>query len=92
MIVLDADTLGRHRTGDETYVRELLRALPRDLDLAAVTRRTDLVPDGVRAIELQSRVQELTEELAQVRAGQRRDVAVVPKSTALVVWQPRRRR
>jgi len=59
MIVLDADTLGRHRTGDETYVRELLRALPRDLDLAAVTRRPDLVPDGVRAIELQSRVQEL---------------------------------
>ena len=59
MIVVDADTLGRHRTGDETYVRELLRALPRDLDLAAVTRRPDLVPDGVRAIELHSRVQEL---------------------------------
>jgi glycosyltransferase involved in cell wall biosynthesis len=59
MIVVDADTLGRHRTGDETYVRELLRALPRDLDLAAVTRRTDLVPEGVRAIELRSGVQEL---------------------------------
>lgn len=59
MIVVDADTLGRHRTGDETYVRELLRALPRDLDLAAVTRRTDLVPDGVRAIELRTRLQEL---------------------------------
>ena len=59
MIVVDADTLGRHRTGDETYVRELLRALPRDLDLAAVTRRPELVPDGVRAIELKSSVQEL---------------------------------
>jgi glycosyltransferase involved in cell wall biosynthesis len=59
VIVVDADTLGRHRTGDETYVRELLRALPRDLDLAAVTRRTDLVPDGVRAIELRTRLQEL---------------------------------
>ena len=58
MIVVDADTLGRHRTGDETYVRELLRALPRDLDLAAVTRRPELVPDGVRAIELRTRVQE----------------------------------
>jgi len=58
MIVIDADYLGRHRTGDETYVRELLRALPRDLDLAAVTRRPDLVPDGVRAIELRGRVQE----------------------------------
>ena len=52
MIVIDADVLGRRRTGDETYVRELLRALPRDLDLAAVTRRPDLVPEGVRAIEL----------------------------------------
>lgn len=59
MIVVDADFLGRRRTGDETYVRELLRALPRDLDLAAVTRAPDLVPDGVRAIELDSRVQEL---------------------------------
>jgi glycosyltransferase involved in cell wall biosynthesis len=59
VIVVDADTLGRRRTGDETYVRELLRALPRDLDLAAVTRRPDLVPQGVRAIELRSSVQEL---------------------------------
>ncbi|HEY4412335.1 MAG TPA: glycosyltransferase family 1 protein, partial [Gaiellaceae bacterium] len=59
MIVVDADFLGRHRTGDETYVRELLRALPRDLDLAAVTRRPDLVPEGIRAIELDVRVQEL---------------------------------
>jgi glycosyltransferase involved in cell wall biosynthesis len=59
MIVVDADTLGRRRTGDETYVRELLRALPRDLELAAVTRRPDLVPEGVRAIALHSRVQEL---------------------------------
>jgi glycosyltransferase involved in cell wall biosynthesis len=59
VIVVDADFLGRRRTGDETYVRELLRALPRDLDVAAVTRRPDLVPDGVRAIELESRVQEL---------------------------------
>jgi glycosyltransferase involved in cell wall biosynthesis len=58
VIVVDADTLGRHRTGDETYVRELLRALPRDLDVAAVTRRPELVPDGVRAIELRTRAQE----------------------------------
>ena len=58
MIVVDADYLGRNRTGDETYVRELLRALPRDLDVAAVTRRPDLVPEGIRAIELRSRLQE----------------------------------
>jgi glycosyltransferase involved in cell wall biosynthesis len=59
VIIVDADYLGRRRTGDETYVRELLRALPRDLELAAVTRRPDLVPDGVRAVELRARVQEL---------------------------------
>jgi glycosyltransferase involved in cell wall biosynthesis len=58
VIVVDADYLGRRRTGDETYVRELLRALPRDLDLAAVTRRPDLVPGGIRAIELRARFQE----------------------------------
>jgi glycosyltransferase involved in cell wall biosynthesis len=59
VIVVDADVLGRRRTGDETYVRELLRALPRDLDLAAVTRRPDLVPEGVRPIELDVPLQEL---------------------------------
>lgn len=59
MILVDADYLGRRRTGDETYVRELLRALPRDLDVAAVTRRPDLVPEGIRPIELRSGVQEL---------------------------------
>jgi glycosyltransferase involved in cell wall biosynthesis len=59
VIVVDADVLGRRRTGDETYVRELLRALPRDLDLAALTRRPELVPEGVRAIELRNPVQEL---------------------------------
>ena len=58
MIVIDADTLGRHRTGDETYVRELLGALPRDLDVAAVTRYPELIPEGVRTIELATRVQE----------------------------------
>jgi glycosyltransferase involved in cell wall biosynthesis len=59
VIVVDADYLGRNRTGDETYVRELLRALPRELDVAAVTRRPDLVPEGIRAIELRARFQEV---------------------------------
>jgi glycosyltransferase involved in cell wall biosynthesis len=59
VIAVDADVLGRRRTGDETYVRELLRALPRDLELAAVTRRPDLVPAGVRAVELRTSLQEL---------------------------------
>jgi MerR family transcriptional regulator/heat shock protein HspR len=33
----------------------------------------------------------MTDELEMLRANQRRDVAVVPKSTAVVVWKPRRR-
>lgn len=62
LVVIDADVLGRHRTGDETYVRELLRALPAvgdGLRFAAVTRRPELVPDGVEAVRLPARVQEL---------------------------------
>jgi glycosyltransferase involved in cell wall biosynthesis len=62
LVVVDADVLGRHRTGDETYVRELLRALPAQgagLRFAAVTRRPDLVPDGVDAVHTPARIQEL---------------------------------
>jgi alpha-1,3-rhamnosyl/mannosyltransferase len=62
MIVIDADVLGRNRTGEETYVLNLLRQLPvvaPDLEFAAVTRRPDLVPAGVEPIELAARSQEL---------------------------------
>jgi glycosyltransferase involved in cell wall biosynthesis len=61
VIVLDADVLGRQRTGDETYVTNLLRELPGvapDLSFAAVTRRPDLVPEDVEPIELPARSQE----------------------------------
>lgn len=62
LVVIDADVLGRRRTGDETYVTELLRALPaagEGLRFAAITRRPDLVPPGVEPIELPARIQEL---------------------------------
>jgi glycosyltransferase involved in cell wall biosynthesis len=62
LVVIDADVLGRRRTGDETYVEQLLRALPPFADglrLAAVTRYPELVPPGVEAITLPARVQEL---------------------------------
>jgi glycosyltransferase involved in cell wall biosynthesis len=64
LVVMDADVLGRQRTGDETYVRNLLRTLPGPADdaglrLAAVTRRPDLVPDGVRPVPLDTGAQEL---------------------------------
>ena len=61
LVLFDADVLGRHRTGDETYVTQLLRELPGvapDLRIAAVTRDPSLVPDGVEAIHLPARSQE----------------------------------
>jgi glycosyltransferase involved in cell wall biosynthesis len=64
LIVVDADVLGRRRTGDETYVRNLLTELAplagaAGLRIAAVTRRPDLVPEGIEPIELMTSVQEL---------------------------------
>jgi alpha-1,3-rhamnosyl/mannosyltransferase len=62
LVAVDADVLGRRRTGDESYVTALLRELPPLADrerLVAVTRRPDLVPDGVEAIELPARSQSL---------------------------------
>ncbi len=62
LVVIDADVLGRHRTGDETYVENLLRALPAvgsGLRFAAITRRPELVPPGIEPIALPGRIQEL---------------------------------
>lgn len=62
LVVIDADVLGRRRTGDETYVQQLLQALPGaapDLRFAAITRRPDLLPDGVDALSLSVPSQEL---------------------------------
>ena len=56
LVVIDADVLGRQRTGDETYVENLLRRLPGlggdDFRFAAITRHPELVPDGVEPIAL----------------------------------------
>ncbi|MGZ4578886.1 MAG: heat shock protein transcriptional repressor HspR [Mycobacterium sp.] len=80
----------RYSEHDVDLLREVQR-LSQDegVNLAGIKRIIELTKQ-VEA--LQSRVKELTEELARVRVGQRRDLAVVPKSTALVVWQPRRTR
>jgi len=62
LVLVDADVLGRRRTGDETYVDQLLRALPEvtdDLRIAALTRDPALVPDGIEPIHLPARSQEL---------------------------------
>ena len=62
LVLVDADVLGRRRTGDETYVEQLLRALPEvapDLGIAAVTRDPALVPPGIEPVHLPARSQEL---------------------------------
>ena len=61
LVLVDADVLGRHRTGDETYVERLLHALPAHSDglrIAAVTRRPELLPPGVDPLRLNARSQE----------------------------------
>jgi MerR family transcriptional regulator/heat shock protein HspR len=70
---------------------ELLRQVQRlsqdeGVNLAGIKRIIELT-NQVEA--LQSRLQEMAVEIEALRANQRRDIAVVPKSTALVVWQPR---
>lgn len=62
LVVVDADSLGRERTGDETYVAGLLGALPGVADglrLAAVTRVPELVPEGIEPVRLPASRQEL---------------------------------
>jgi glycosyltransferase involved in cell wall biosynthesis len=64
LVVVDADVLGRHRTGDETYVLNLLRELAplaadAGLRIAATTRRPDLVPEGIEPVRVATSSQEL---------------------------------
>jgi MerR family transcriptional regulator, heat shock protein HspR len=80
----------RYSQNDVELLREVQR-LSQDegVNLAGIKRIIELT-NQVEA--LQSRIQEMVEELAVLRANQRRDIAVVPKSTAVVVWQPRKPR
>src|ERR1700754_2816365 len=80
----------RYSQHDVDLLREVQR-LSQDegVNLAGIKRIIELT-NQVDA--LQSRLKEMAAELAVLRANQRREVAVVPKSTALVVWQVRRGR
>jgi MerR family transcriptional regulator/heat shock protein HspR len=80
----------RYSQRDVDLLREVQR-LSQDegVNLAGIKRIIELT-NQVEA--LQARVRELNEELEQMRARQRRDIAVLPKSTAVVVWQPRNKR
>jgi glycosyltransferase involved in cell wall biosynthesis len=93
LVVVDADVLGRQRTGDETYVRNLLRTLPGPaaaggLEVAAVTRRPELVPDGVLPVLLPARSQELRMAWALPRALRRLGAALVHTQYALPLRSP----
>ena len=80
----------RYSQRDVELLREVQRLSQEEgVNLAGIKRIIELTN---QVAALQSRLQELSEELEQLHARQRRDVAVVPKSTALVVWQPRKKR
>ncbi|OBH14666.1 MerR family transcriptional regulator [Mycolicibacter terrae] len=78
----------RYSERDVDMLREVQR-LSHDegVNLAGIKRIIELT-NQVEA--LQSRVKEMAAELEMLRANQRRELAVVPKSTAVVVWQPRK--
>ncbi len=93
LIVVDADVLGRSRTGDETYVLNLLRELPdlaaaAGLRIGAVTRRPDLVPAGVEPIPLAVRSQELRMAWGLARTLRMAGAALVHTQYALPVRSP----
>jgi len=77
----------RYSERDVELLREIQR-LSQDegVNLAGIKRIIEL-SNQVEA--LQARVAEMADELS--RSKPRRDLAVVPKSTAVVVWKPRAR-
>jgi glycosyltransferase involved in cell wall biosynthesis len=88
LVVVDADVLGRRRTGDETYVKNLLRTLSvpaaaAGLDVAAVTRHPELVPDGVLPVLLPARSQEVRMAWTLPRTLRRLGAALVHTQYAL---------
>jgi MerR family transcriptional regulator/heat shock protein HspR len=80
----------RYSQHDVDLLREVQR-LSQDegVNLAGIKRIIELT-NQVEA--LQARLGELVEQLEDLRTRRRRDVAVMPKSTAVVVWQPRNKR
>ena len=80
----------RYSHRDVALLREVQKLSQEEgVNLAGIKRIIELT-NQVEA--LQAKVHELAEEVVALRGNQRREVAVVPKSTALVVWQPRRPR
>ena len=93
LVVVDADVLGRRRTGDETYVLNLLRELGQlapaaGLRVAAATRRPELVPPGVERLTLRTPSQELRMLWTLPRLLRRVGAALVHTQYALPVRRP----
>jgi glycosyltransferase involved in cell wall biosynthesis len=93
VVAFDADVLGRQRTGDETYVRNLLRELgplatEAGIRLVAITRRPDLVPPGVESLELPARSQELRMAWSLPRALRRLDADLCHTQYAVPLRAP----
>jgi len=92
VVAFDADVLGRQRTGDETYALNLLRELgalaPKDVRLVAITRRPDLVPEGVERVRLAARSQELRMASSLPRALRRLGADLVHTQYALPLRCP----
>jgi glycosyltransferase involved in cell wall biosynthesis len=93
LVVVDADVLGRRRTGDETYMRNLLRELGSLADasgfrIAAVTRHPELVPAGIEPLVLPTRVQELRMLRTLPQLLRRAGAALVHTQYAVPVRSP----
>ncbi|MBD0323136.1 MAG: helix-turn-helix transcriptional regulator [Aldersonia sp.] len=80
----------RYSPRDVALLREVQR-LSQDegVNLAGIKRIIELTN---QVEELQNRVAELTQEIERIHRSYRRDLVPVPRSTALVVWQPKHRR
>ena len=93
LVAVDADVLGRRRTGDETYVLNLLRGLAQPaaaagVRIAAVTRHPELVPDGIEAVELSTASQELRMALTLPRLLRRLGASLAHFQYALPLRLP----
>ena len=93
LVVVDADVLGRRRTGDETYVANLLRCLAplapgAGVRVAAATRRPELVPAGIEPLVLSTPVQELRMAWTLPRLLRRAGAALVHTQYALPLRAP----
>lgn len=78
----------RYSQDDVDLLREVQRLSHDDgVNLAGIKRIIELTN---QVTALRSRITEMSRELEALRANQRRELEVVPKSTAVVVWKPRR--